>query len=62
MIGTPDLVERTRAEVSQRAAGGLMIETDFSFLDSSFEGVFMLSHTETSFTSLLDALGLSGRR
>lgn len=62
MIGTPELVEGTRAEVSQRTTRGLMIETDFSFLDSSFAGVFMLSHSETSFASLLDTLGLSGRR
>jgi len=36
---------------------GLMIETDFSFLDTTFEGVFVLSHTDVSFTSLLRALG-----
>jgi chemotaxis protein CheC len=36
---------------------GLMIETDFTFLDTTFEGVFVLSHTDVSFSSLLRALG-----
>jgi len=58
MIGTPDLWEGSRAEVLDRVGGGLMIETDFSLQNSTFEGVFILSHTEVSFNSLLKALGL----
>jgi chemotaxis protein CheC len=34
-----------------------MIETDFTFVDTTFEGVFVLSHTDVSFSSLLRALG-----
>ena len=56
MIGTPELHEGERHALAHHVAG-LMIETDFSFLDTTFEGVFVLSHTDVSFTSLLRALG-----
>jgi chemotaxis protein CheC len=58
MIGTPELHEGERAALAHHVAG-LMIETDFSFLDTTFEGVFVLSHTDVSFTSLLRALGFN---
>ena len=58
MIGTPELWEGTRATVLPRIGSGLMIETDFSLQNSTFEGVFVLSHSEVSFNSLLKALGL----
>ncbi len=57
MIGTPELHEGERDAMAQHVSG-LMIETDFTFLDSTFEGVFVLSHTDVSFSSLLRALGL----
>jgi len=57
MIGTPELHEGARAELAHHVSG-LMIETDFTFLDTTFEGVFVLSHTDVSFSSLLRALGL----
>jgi chemotaxis protein CheC len=56
MIGTPELHEGERTALAHHVTG-LMIETDFSFLDTTFEGVFVLSHTDVSFTSLLRALG-----
>jgi chemotaxis protein CheC len=56
MIGTPELHEGGRAELAHHVSG-LMIETDFTFLDTTFEGVFVLSHTDVSFSSLLRALG-----
>jgi chemotaxis protein CheC len=59
MIGTPEMYEIERGEMASQAANGLLIETDFAFLDATFEGVFVLSHAEISFASLLDALGLS---
>jgi chemotaxis protein CheC len=58
MIGTPELHEGGRADLAHHASG-LMIETDFSFLDTTFEGVFVLSHTDVSFSSLLRALGFT---
>jgi chemotaxis protein CheC len=57
MIGTPELHEGERAALAHHVSG-LMIETDFTFLDTTFEGVFVLSHTDVSFSSLLRALGL----
>ena len=57
MIGTPELLQGGRGEMAGHAADGLMIETDFTFVDTTFEGVFVLSHTDVSFTSLLRALG-----
>jgi hypothetical protein len=39
-----------------------VIETDFTFLDTTFEGVFVLSHSDVSFASLLRALGFGRRR
>ena len=57
MIGTPVLTAGARDTVGRAAVDGLLIETDFSFLDSTFEGVFVLSHTDASFVSLLRALG-----
>ncbi|HYH83724.1 MAG TPA: chemotaxis protein CheC [Longimicrobium sp.] len=57
MIGTPELHEGDRDALAHHVSG-LMIETDFTFLDSTFEGVFVLSHTDVSFSSLLRALGL----
>ena len=58
MIGTPELHEGERHALAHHVTG-LMIETDFSFLDTTFEGVFVLSHTDVSFTSLLRALGFT---
>ena len=58
MIGTPELHEGDRDALAHHVSG-LMIETDFTFLDSTFEGVFVLSHTDVSFTSLLRALGFA---
>lgn len=58
MIGTPTLREGGRDEVLH-AVNGLVIETDFTFLDTTFEGVFVLSHSDVSFSSLLQALGLA---
>lgn len=58
MIGTPELIEGTRVEIARSAPSGLLIETDFRFLDTTFEGVFVLSHAELSFAALLEALGL----
>jgi chemotaxis protein CheC len=57
MIGTPEMMLGAREEVGEQAAHGLVIETDFTFLDTTFEGVFVLSHSDVSFTSLLTALG-----
>lgn len=57
MIGTPELRLGGREELGAQAAQGLVIETDFTFLDTTFEGVFVLSHSDVSFTSLLTALG-----
>ena len=58
MIGTPELHEGGRTDLAHHVSG-LMIETDFTFLDTTFEGVFVLSHTDVSFSSLLRALGFS---
>ncbi|HET7233166.1 MAG TPA: chemotaxis protein CheC [Longimicrobium sp.] len=57
MIGTPELHEGERGDLAHHVSG-LMIETDFTFLDTTFEGVFVLSHTDVSFSSLLRALGM----
>lgn len=57
MIGTPELHEGDRADLAHHVSG-LMIETDFTFLDTTFEGVFVLSHSDVSFSSLLRALGM----
>lgn len=59
MIGTPELSEATRGDMMSAVGTGLLIETDFTLLDATFEGVFLLSHSESSFQSLLQALGLS---
>lgn len=59
MIGTPELREGPRGEVVGDVANGLVIETDFTLQDSTFEGVFVLTHSEVSFSSLIAALGLS---
>ncbi|HEX8431291.1 MAG TPA: chemotaxis protein CheC [Longimicrobium sp.] len=59
MIGTPVLSTGDRDTVGREAVDGLMIETDFTFLDTTFEGVFVLSHTDVSFSSLLRALGFT---
>ena len=59
MIGTPEFREGPRDEIAADMANGLVIETDFTLQDSTFEGVFVLSHSEVSFASLLEALGLS---
>jgi chemotaxis protein CheC len=61
LIGTPELVEGDTGDVSKQVSG-LMIETDFTFLDTTFEGVFVLSHTDVSFSSLLKALGFKDVR
>lgn len=59
MIGTPELREGARDEIIAEVANGLVIETDFTLQDSSFEGVFVLTHSEVSFSSLVAALGLA---
>jgi chemotaxis protein CheC len=58
LIGTPALHEGGRTDLAHHVSG-LMIETDFTFLDTTFEGVFVLSHTDVSFSSLLRALGFT---
>lgn len=58
MIGTPEMREMPRGEATREVGNGLLIETDFTLLDSTFEGVFILTHSEVSFNSLLQALGL----
>ncbi|HWK89956.1 MAG TPA: chemotaxis protein CheC [Longimicrobium sp.] len=62
MIGTPQLLRGQRDTAAAHAREGLMIETDFTFLDTTFEGVFILSHSDVSFGSLLEALGLAPTR
>jgi chemotaxis protein CheC len=57
MIGTPVLSTGDREVVGRDVVDGLLIETDFTFLETTFEGVFVLSHAEVSFASLLRALG-----
>jgi chemotaxis protein CheC len=57
LIGTPKLSRGERGELAHESVTGLMIETDFTFVDTTFEGVFVLSHTDVSFSSLLRALG-----
>jgi chemotaxis protein CheC len=57
MIGTPEMLLGPREELGGQVAEGLVIETDFTFLDTTFEGVFVLSHSDVSFNSLLRALG-----
>jgi chemotaxis protein CheC len=59
MIGTPEFREGPHDEVVGEVANGLVIETDFSLQDSTFEGVFVLTHSEVSFNSLITALGLA---
>jgi chemotaxis protein CheC len=58
MIGAPELTEMSGDALRPSTPGDLLIETDFSFRDASFEGVFVLSHAELSLSSLLSALGL----
>jgi chemotaxis protein CheC len=57
MIGTPVLQEIGRDELDHDDHDGLVIETDFTFVDTTFEGVFVLSHSDVSFNTLLRALG-----
>ena len=57
MIGTPALAAGPREVVGREVVDGLLIETDFTFLDTTFEGIFVLSHADVSFISLLRALG-----
>ncbi len=57
MIGTPELMEGEREDITHNAVRGLMIETDFTFQNATFEGVFVLSHSDVSFQQLLRALG-----
>jgi len=59
MIGTPDLIETPRDAALREISNGLVIETDFTLQDSTFEGVFVLTHSEVSFDSLIAALGLA---
>ncbi len=59
MIGTPEFREGPRDEIAGEMANGLVIETDFTLQDSTFEGVFVLTHSEVSFNSLITALGLA---
>lgn len=58
LIGTPEMYVGS-TDAIQAAGEGLVIETDFTFLDTTFEGVFVLSHTDVSFASLLAALGFA---
>lgn len=58
LIGTPEMYVGS-TDAIQAAGKGLVIETDFTFLDTTFEGVFVLSHTDVSFASLLAALGFA---
>lgn len=60
MIGAPSLEERPTGGAARHPGEGLLIETDFGFPETTFEGLFVLSHADVSFSSLLDALGLSG--
>jgi chemotaxis protein CheC len=60
LIGTPELSVGP-GEAVFPVDRGLVIETDFTFLDTTFEGVFVLSHTDASFASLLSALGFPER-
>lgn len=60
MIGAPALAERQTIGTARRLGEGLLIETDFGFPETHFEGLFVLSHADVSFRSLLDAIGLSG--
>jgi chemotaxis protein CheC len=57
LIGTPEMHVGPRDELEDPTAHGLVIETDFTFLATTFEGVFVLSHSDVSFASLLTALG-----
>ena len=57
MIGTPEMYVGARSELDDPTTHGLVIETDFTFLSTTFEGVFVLSHSDVSFASLLTALG-----
>lgn len=59
MIGTPELIEAPREAALREISNGLVIETDFKLQDSTFEGVFVLTHSEVSFDSLIAALGLA---
>ncbi len=59
MIGTPELIEAPRDAALREISNGLVIETDFKLQDSTFEGVFVLTHSEVSFDSLIAALGLA---
>jgi chemotaxis protein CheC len=56
LIGTPEMYLGSTREIEE-AGRGLVIETDFTFLDTTFEGVFVLSHSDVSFALLLRALG-----
>lgn len=58
MIGTPEMHVGPRTGLPDPVANGLVVETDFTFLATTFEGVFVLSHSDVSFASLLTALGL----
>ncbi len=58
LIGTPQMHIGSTVEI-EAGARGLVIETDFTFLDTTFEGVFVLSHSDVSFALLLQALGFS---
>lgn len=58
LIGTPQMYFGSTAEIED-GSRGLVIETDFAFLDTTFEGVFVLSHSDVSFALLLQALGFS---
>ncbi|MBW3573046.1 MAG: chemotaxis protein CheC [Gemmatimonadetes bacterium] len=57
LIGTPEMHVGPRDELADPVPNGLVIETDFTFLATTFEGVFVLSHSDVSFASLLAALG-----
>jgi chemotaxis protein CheC len=62
-LGTGVMIGPPRVETGGTALGltpesGLLIETDFTFRDASFDGLFMLSHSEMSFNALLHAIGV----
>lgn len=59
MIGPPELTFGEQPELYAGLGDGLVIETDFTFQETHFEGVFLLHHSELAFATLLDALGVS---
>ena len=59
MIGPPRLEVVTGEVADLTPPGGLVIETDFTIREASFQGVFALTHSEMSFAALLGAIGIT---